>query len=69
MATILNFPRQRAGGVAGHRAGRAGTCEIVIFPGIRIERQDVDLSYRLRDTVGRGDFKDIGGKGRSRKSS
>ncbi|MCB1487913.1 MAG: hypothetical protein KDJ88_10700 [Bauldia sp.] len=64
MATILTFPPPRADGIRSPRTDRADTCEIVIFPGVRIERHDVDLSYRLRDSVGRGDFRDIGGNSR-----
>ncbi len=69
MATILGFKPPRHG--YRHRAnrGRDRPCEIVIFPGTRIERQKVDLSYRLRDTAGRDDFKDIGGKSRTRRTS
>jgi len=44
-------------------------CEIVIFPGVRIERHDLDLGHRLRDSVGRGEFGDIGGGRLPRKTS
>ena len=44
-------------------------CEVVIFPGVRIERHAVDLAHRLVDSVGSDDFNGLGGKGRPRKSS
>lgn len=42
--------------------------EIVIFPGVRIERHELDLAYRLRDAAGQADVGDIDG-GRPRKTS
>lgn len=27
-------------------------CEVVIFPGVRIERHDLDLAHRVRDSIG-----------------
>ena len=33
-------------------AAKGQGCEIIIFPGVRIERQDVDLGHRLRNTAG-----------------
>jgi hypothetical protein len=46
-------------------------CEVVIFPGVRIERhtqfeRDLDLSHRICDSAGRDDF---GGGNRPRKTS
>ena len=50
-------------------------CEVVIFPGVRIERHgqvdldldlDLDLSHRICDSAGRDDF---GGGNRPRKTS
>lgn len=43
-------------------------CEIVIFPGVRIERHDLDLGHRLRDCAGRREFDRIGNT-RPRKTS
>jgi hypothetical protein len=70
MGTILHFTARRhaAGAVAG-RSRTTRPCDVVIFPGVRIERQAVDLSYRLRDTAGRGAFVDIAGSQRRRKTS
>ena len=44
------------------------TCEIVIFPGVRIERHAVDLSHRVAEPAGDFEF-DAGGDGRPRKTS
>ncbi|CAN5366391.1 hypothetical protein BH10PSE9_BH10PSE9_08580 [soil metagenome] len=49
------------------KAGEKG--EVVIFPGVRIERHDIDLSHRVRDSAGRGDFDGLGGGRRPRKTS
>lgn len=67
MGTVLNFTL----GARNDRAAGDGdrACEIVIFPGVRIERHDVDLGHRLRDTAGRERFDSLGGNGRPRKSS
>jgi hypothetical protein len=49
-------------------------CQIVIFPGVRIERHDdyesLDLGHRLLDSTATGDFggfDDFGGSGRGRR--
>ncbi len=39
----------------------SASAEIVIFPGIRIERHDMDLGARLTDAAGKGDFERFGG--------
>jgi hypothetical protein len=44
-------------------------CEIVIFPGVRIERHELDLGLRLRDSTGSNDFNGLGGNPRPRKTS
>lgn len=66
MSTILSFSRDPSR--PRRTSGPVGECEIVIFPGIRIERHDVDLAYRLNDTIGTGDFDGFGGS-RPRKTS
>jgi hypothetical protein len=41
----------------------------MIFPGVRIERESVNLGHRLRNTAGRGEFNHLGGKQRFLKTS
>lgn len=43
--------------------------EIVIFPGVRIERYDLDLGYRVRNSAGSEDFHGLGPQQRPRKTS
>ena len=69
MSTVLEFrnntpqrPRIRSG-------PGASPCEVVIFPGVRIERHEVDLAHRLLDSAGSDDFDGFGGKPRPRKTS
>lgn len=64
MSTILNFKTDPSRDRRDLAPRHIGECEIVIFPGVRIERQSVDLGHRLRDSVGRGDFDHIGRKHR-----
>jgi hypothetical protein len=45
MGTILTFPRDRLQQSA--RQTHSGPAEIVIFPGVRIERYDFSLADRL----------------------
>jgi hypothetical protein len=68
MSTVLEFrppatakPRRRHG-------DESAVGEIVIFPGVRIERHDLDLGHRVRDSAGSDDFNGLGGK-RPRKTS
>jgi len=68
MGTILSY-RQTATRRPRSLTGDEQGCEIVIFPGVRIERHDLDLGVRLRDSAGNGDFKTIGGSPRPRKTS
>jgi hypothetical protein len=68
MGTILSY-RQSDTGRGRQRAVSREECEIVIFPGVRIERHELDLGERLRDSAGNGDFETIGGGPRPRKTS
>jgi hypothetical protein len=68
MSTILSFRRDGAAR-ARRPAGPAAACEIVIFPGVRIERHEVDLAYRVSDVAATGDFDGFGGNDRPRKTS
>jgi hypothetical protein len=67
MSTVLQFRQipQRPRAIVG----ATKPCEVVIFPGVRIERHEVDLAYRLLDSAGSKNFDDFGGKPRPRKTS
>ena len=72
MSTVIQF--KASGRPAPRRQFSDGvSCQIVIFPGIRIEHHDqgtdLDLAYRLRDSAGSDDLRGIGGGGRPRRSS
>ena len=69
MGTLLQFSGEGRAPIRGPRAGRDSGCEIIIFPGVRIERHDVDLDHRLADTAGSDRFESLGGDGRPRRSS
>ncbi len=56
MGTVLNFHSQaRPGRFARRpmRQGRAAPAEIVIFPGVRIERHDTATALDLSARIGR----------------
>lgn len=57
MGTLLHFhsPQQRR---PAKRELADATGDIVIFPGVRIERHDLDLGHRLLDTLGRPTYED-----------
>jgi hypothetical protein len=65
MGTVLEFKAAIRTAPSGTDDGDREACEIVIFPGVRIERSDLDLSHRLRNSAGRDDF----GGPRPRKTS
>jgi hypothetical protein len=73
MGTVLQIAASRR--PARRRTERAAReCQIVIFPGVRIERHDdyesLDLGHRLLDPASTGDFggfDDFGGTGRGRR--
>ena len=69
MGTILSF-RPNGDGRERPPTVSPGDCTIVIFPGVRIERHevDLDLSQRVRDAAGLDDFDGLGTP-RPRKSS
>lgn len=52
MGTILTFPRDRL--LQSAKDAHAGPAEIVIFPGVRIERYDFSLADRLPPPRRRG---------------
>jgi hypothetical protein len=67
MSTVLQFRQslQRPRTIMG----ATQPCEVVIFPGVRIERHEVDLAQRLRDCAGSDDFEGFDGRPRPRKTS
>ncbi len=72
MATVLNLRATKR--TFRRRAEHAlAECEIVIFPGVRIERHeagaDLDLSFRLLDAAGPADYEDFTGNHRPRRTS
>jgi hypothetical protein len=69
MSTVLQFKPPTAAKPRQRRVDTARIGEIVIFPGVRIERHDLDLGHRVRDSAGSGDFNGLGGKRRPRKTS
>jgi hypothetical protein len=70
MGTVLRFKVSSAGGTP-NKPARGQSAEIVIFPGVRIERHetDLDLGYRVMDSAGGGSFDGVGGGRRPRKTS
>lgn len=52
MGTILTFPRDRL--LQSAKVAHSGPAEIVIFPGVRIERYDFSLADRLPPPRRRG---------------
>jgi hypothetical protein len=48
MGTIVTFPRERMLGVGRMAGPDAG--EVIIFPGVQIERQDFTLADRVEPT-------------------
>jgi hypothetical protein len=66
MLLRLRTPARSAVPKAVTRESR--TCQIVIFPGVRIERHSLDLAHRLGEAAHRIDVGGIGG-GRPRKTS
>ena len=66
MATIVQFPRPSAAAPrSAHNVGQGSvgqgneSAEIINFPGARIDRCEFDLTVRMKDTVGNGDFDTI----------
>jgi hypothetical protein len=71
MGTVLTFTASSS--EPRRTRNSAENCEIVIFPGVRIERHDnvddLDLGYRMNDFGGGSDFDGLGGGNRPRKTS
>ena len=69
MGMVLQFKPLTRTVVPWAGPGARPDCEIIIFPGVRIERHALDLSHRLRNSAGRDDFDGIGGGRRPRRTS
>jgi hypothetical protein len=69
MGTVLSFTTEAREPQRRRRDAKRKQCEIVIFPGVRIERHELDLGHRLRDSAGSDEFDGIGGNDRPRKTS
>ena len=68
MSTVLEFlPREAAR--SREPIDRPLTGEIVVFPGVRIERHDLDLGHRVRNSAGCDEFNGLGRKRKPGKSS
>ncbi|HVZ13907.1 MAG TPA: hypothetical protein VG894_05555 [Bauldia sp.] len=66
MSTVLEF--RNAAGRPSRRRDDSAACEIVIFPGVRIERETpatLDLAHRLRASLA---MEGEGGDGRPRQT-
>jgi hypothetical protein len=67
MGTVLSF---KADGRTRGDGPARGDCEIVIFPGVRIERQAEEPDPHLRpESTGRGNLDGTNGRRRPRKTS
>jgi hypothetical protein len=66
MGTVLEFKPLTVVAKPSANTGFASG-EIVIFPGVRIERHELDLGHRLKNSAGGDDFCGLGPK-RPRKS-
>jgi hypothetical protein len=70
MSTVLEF-RPVASTRRRERRAAIIAGEIIIFPGVRIERHDhdLDLGHRVRNSAGNGDFNGLGHGRRPRRTS
>ena len=69
MGTVLSFKGTIAPYPRRNQQGATLTGEIVIFPGVRIERHRGEPSATKDGHSGHDDYDGVGGKGRPRKSS
>ena len=68
MGTVLDF-RLLTTAKPRDRADAPAVAEIVIFPGVRIERCDLDLGHRIKNSAGIGEFNGLGSSHRPRQTS
>ncbi len=61
MGTVLDFSLLAAE-KRRERDNLVALGEVVIFPGVCTERQELDLSHRLRNSAGREEFHGFGRK-------
>jgi hypothetical protein len=68
MGNIIQFqpPGRKPGQHTDTAGSRAGS--LIIFPGVRVERHDIDLSSRVREAVSEAVTTEIDG-GRPRRTS
>ncbi|MCP4382642.1 MAG: hypothetical protein GY798_14695 [Hyphomicrobiales bacterium] len=68
MATILTFtPPVRGLREMPRRPISSG--QIIVFPGVGSEPPDLDLSQRIRDSIGLGEFDNLAGGGLTGRST
>lgn len=68
MGTVLEF-RPLAAAKRLDKTDALDAGEIVIFPGVRIERYDLDLGYRVKNSAGTDDFDGLGPNRKPRRTS
>lgn len=68
MGTVLEF-RPVSVTKLRDRVGARDVGEVVIFPGVRIERWDLDLGHRVKKSAGVEDFHGLGRHRQPRKTS
>jgi hypothetical protein len=69
MGTIIQLHATTRGSARDRETEAARPCEVVIFPGVRIERHELDLAHRVVDSLSGPDFDGVGGGRRPRKTS
>jgi hypothetical protein len=69
MGTIIQLDATTRGSARDRDTEAAQPCEIVIFPGVRIERHELDLGHRIVDALRGPDLDGVGGGRRPRKTS
>jgi hypothetical protein len=67
MGTLLQLSASSRKRASSQSRGGTQPCQIVIFPGVRIERHALDLSHRIRKPDDRNGFDD--GSRRPRQTS
>jgi len=68
MSIVVEFKRP-ASSAPRRPNDPTATGQIVIFPGVRIERHELDLGHRIRNSAGSDEFDGLGPDRRPRQSS